>query len=83
MFFYLKYIQEGAYKKSLVFAYFVLNGSAIFADTNPCYGGEFGGMSIHGKSSSTHISIIWNALFRKDQLQNDQYKSEAIKWVNL
>ena len=42
-------------KKSLVVASFLLlNGSAIFADTNTWFiGGEFGGMSIHGKSSST------------------------------
>jgi len=42
-------------KKSLVVASFLmLSGSAVFADSNAWFvGGEFGGMSIHGKSSGS------------------------------
>lgn len=48
-------------KKSLVVVSFLmLSGPAIFADSNSWFvGGEFGGMSIHGKSSSStdvHLS---------------------------
>lgn len=45
----------GTMKRSLVVAsILMLSGSAIFADSNPWFvGGEFGGMSIHGKSSGS------------------------------